>query len=517
MALMLALLEGFAIFIAVSGAFLAWRLKVPAGWGDILAILAQAAGLAACTMTAFYFADLYNPRMVRSFQTLLGRLPRALAWATLLLAGFSAVVPAAQVDGNALHSGMLIAIAIVFGLLVPCRAIASRIVRGRPGFAERVLIVGTSSIARRLIEEIEGRRDCRYAVVGVVEDGTSGGARFLHRASAGSLEALDRIIEEARPDRIVVALADRRGRLPIQRLLRAQVYRGLAIHDGVELYERLTGKLAIEALPPSEVIFCQAFRQSRFCMAMRRGFSGLVAFLGLLGTAPLFGLIALAIKADSPGPVFFAQRRIGLHGKPFTLLKFRTMHAMENPPSEWVRDNGHRITWIGGWLRRFWLDELPQLLNILRGEMDLVGPRAHPWSNFELLALVSRNVPECGEPVPYYALRCSVRPGLTGWAQLRYQYANDLDEEIEKLRYDLYYIKHRSMWLDLRILFETMKVMLGGRQEDVHDRAPGLREAQARAPVHAHAAPHALRDFPQTAGLVVRGNDEATARARGFS
>jgi lipopolysaccharide/colanic/teichoic acid biosynthesis glycosyltransferase len=132
--------------------------------------------------------------------------------------------------------------------------------------------------------------------------------------------------------------------------------------------------------------------------------------------------------------------------------------------SEWARDNGDRLTRVGRWLRRFRLDELPQLINILKGDMNLVGPRPHPVSNLPLFVLVMRNAPSCGEPIPYYALRWMVRPGITGWAQVRYQYANDLEEEVEKMRHDLYYIKHMSLCLDLRILFETVKTVLCGRE-----------------------------------------------------
>jgi lipopolysaccharide/colanic/teichoic acid biosynthesis glycosyltransferase len=148
------------------------------------------------------------------------------------------------------------------------------------------------------------------------------------------------------------------------------------------------------------------------------------------------------------------------------------MHTATGSTSEWAKDNGERITRVGRWLRKFRLDELPQFVNILRGDMNLVGPRPHPASNFELLVLVSRNAPACGEAIPYYTVRSMVRPGITGWAQVRYRYANDLEEEIEKLRYDLYYIKHLSVWLDLRILFDTVKIVLLGRGTGAvdHDR-----------------------------------------------
>jgi lipopolysaccharide/colanic/teichoic acid biosynthesis glycosyltransferase len=196
--------------------------------------------------------------------------------------------------------------------------------------------------------------------------------------------------------------------------------------------------------------------------------------------APLLAAIAILVKLDSRGPVLFVQERAGRHGRPFGLLKFRTMHPTTERPSEWVLDNVHRITRVGKYLRRFRLDELPQLVNVLRGEMNLVGPRPHPTSNHATFMA----------HIAYYGLRSTVRPGVTGWAQVRYGYANNLEEETEKMRYDLYYIKNRSLWLDCRILVWTVGIMLFGQgASQVRHPAPfgrGLSvpvPAPARIPV----------------------------------
>jgi lipopolysaccharide/colanic/teichoic acid biosynthesis glycosyltransferase len=177
-----------------------------------------------------------------------------------------------------------------------------------------------------------------------------------------------------------------------------------------------------------------------------------VASIGLILMAPLLAALAIAIRLGSPGPVLFVQSRAGQSGRPFGLLKFRTMHPCAEMRSEWVRDNLDRITPIGRWLRRFRLDELPQLINVMRGEMNLIGPRPHPTANHAVFA----------DQIAYYGLRDSVRPGVTGWAQVRYGYANNLEEETEKMRYDLYYIKNRSFRLDTRIMFETVGIMIFG-------------------------------------------------------
>jgi len=273
---------------------------------------------------------------------------------------------------------------------------------------------------------------------------------------------LGRVIEAARPDRIVVALAERQGDLPLGRLVES-LARGIVVEDVAEIYERLTGTLALEALSPSRVIFSRDFRTSRLQHANARALGLLVSGIGLIVLAPVLGVIVLLIKLESRGPAFFIQERVGRSGRAFKLIKFRTMHPVSTPKSEWERDNYDRITRLGRWLRRFRLDEVPQLVNVLRGDMNLVGPRPHPVTNLQLLTLAARNLNEqTGDALPYYALRCAVRPGITGWAQIRYGYANDLDEETEKMRYDLYYIKHMSLWFDLRILFDTARIVVFG-------------------------------------------------------
>jgi lipopolysaccharide/colanic/teichoic acid biosynthesis glycosyltransferase len=256
-------------------------------------------------------------------------------------------------------------------------------------------------------------------------------------------------------------MAERRARLPVRDLLEARV-RGCIVEDGVNVYERLTGKLAIETLTPSTLIFSGDFRKSRLDLAAGRCISLLVSVAGLVLLSPLLALVALAIKIDSRGPVFFIQDRVGMAAHRFRLIKFRTMQVADGPTSEWVRDNATRITRVGKWLRRYRLDELPQFFNVMRGDMNLVGPRPHPVSNFELFSA----------HIPYYWLRAKVRPGITGWAQVRYQYANNLDEETEKMRYDLYYIKHLSIAFDLRILFDTVKTIFFGLESVAADGRP---------------------------------------------
>ena len=328
---------------------------------------------------------------------------------------------------------------------------------------ERILILGMTPLAEQLLREIAARPSCRAVVVGVLDD-VAPAEHCARRVFAGELSRLPSIVEELKPDRIVVAFAERRGRVPLRALLETYTTRGVVVEDVTDFYERFTGKLAIEWLTPMRVITSGKFQPSPGHRTFARVFSLAVALLAIVIMAPLLAVIAIAIKLDSRGPVLFTQTRVGLRGRPFTLLKFRTMQANRARRSEWEGDNRDHVTRVGKWLRRFRLDELPQFINILRGEMNLVGPRPHPVSNLELFTLVARNLNEvAGAALGWYSLRLVVPPGITGWAQVRYRYANNLEEEIEKLRYDLHYIKNMTPWLDLRIAFDTVAVMVWGR------------------------------------------------------
>jgi exopolysaccharide biosynthesis polyprenyl glycosylphosphotransferase len=327
--------------------------------------------------------------------------------------------------------------------------------------SERVAILGTGSLAYKLVLEYCARPGAEF--YGVITESRDVDPPFDCRR-LGALSELKQILSKGELDRVIVAMEEQYGHLSADLLLEMQAIRDIEVETGLDAYERLTGKLAIESLTANSVLFSSSFRPSRAARWFARGFSLMVAVVASAVFLPVMALLALCIGLDSPGPVLFVQERVGLGGKRFKLLKFRSMRDTADKHSEWAADNEQRVTRTGRWLRKFRLDELPQFFNVLRGDMNLVGPRPHPDSNRRLFILVSRNTPECGEQIPYYSLRSSIRPGITGWAQVRYKYANGLDEEIEKLRYDLYYIKHYSVWLDMRILFETVKVVLLGHR-----------------------------------------------------
>jgi exopolysaccharide biosynthesis polyprenyl glycosylphosphotransferase len=357
-------------------------------------------------------------------------------------------------------------------------------------FHERILMLGRTPLAERIVLETEARAGACGSVIGIVDDLPSPVAGATAPPLLGPTGRLLEIVDDVRPHRIVVALTERRGGTPIQALLESCLVRGIVIEEAAQCYERLTGQLAIESLTPTSIMFSGKFPPSAVHQALSRAVSLLVAIVGLVCSLPLMGLIAIAIKLESRGPVLFVQPRVGANGRPFKLLKFRTMRVTMVPHSEWAADNHARVTRVGKWLRTLRLDELPQFINILLGEMNLVGPRPHPVCNLELFTLVTRNLNETtGTSVSYYHLRSMVRPGLTGWAQIRYRYANNLEEEIEKLRYDLYYVKHFSVWLDLRILADTCRVLFSGGLCDGVEAAARRVKAAGRSVKTVRARP----------------------------
>jgi exopolysaccharide biosynthesis polyprenyl glycosylphosphotransferase len=338
--------------------------------------------------------------------------------------------------------------------------------------SRRVLVLGSGPQATALIEEIESAQPPRYTVCGTIDDQEPASGTPDHNRWLGPCDSLTEVIGRLHPAFIVVALADRRDRLPLQSLLEARV-RGIVVEDALDFSERLMGKLAIEAIRPSMLILAKGFRNHGAADVVARVVSVIGASVGLLICAPLLIAIGIAVKLDSYGPMFFIQERAGRNGRPFGLIKFRTMHPATETRSEWVSDNIDRITRVGHYLRRFRLDELPQLVNVLRGDMNLVGPRPHPVTNQAVFM----------EKIAYYGLRSTVRPGVTGWAQIRYGYANNLAEETEKMRYDLYYIKNRSLWLDVRIMLMTIATVLFGKgASEVRRRRAPLRPPLAWQP-----------------------------------
>jgi exopolysaccharide biosynthesis polyprenyl glycosylphosphotransferase len=450
------IVEIILLFLAVCGFILIPTHLSLLVWSNAMALCGQMLFPALFVTLSFYYSDLYDLRIVRSFSEFIRRLPHAFGIAFVSLYGFYVFFPLMGVTDGPFFSTLWIA-GVVLAVVLPVRWVLYRLLKIR-SLTERVLILGTSPLAWKIVEEIEATPHVGYTIVGLVEERRASGASrspSLQYPLLGPLERLHSILTDLRPDRIIVALTERRGRLPVRDLLDARMA-GVVVEDGIEVHERLTEKLAIESLTPSFLFFSEDFTKSRFQMALRRIVSLASALVGILLTFPLMVLIALAIKIDSSGSVFFIQDRSGLHGRAFRLIKFRTMHPIQpgkEPEEVWERDVNSRVTGVGKWLRKLRLDELPQFMNILHGDMDLVGPRPE----------IASNVTTMIKQIPYYSLRMVVRPGITGWAQVRHGYSVSQEDVTEKMRYDLYYVKHMSPWFDLRILVDTVKIVLLGR------------------------------------------------------
>jgi sugar transferase (PEP-CTERM system associated) len=338
-------------------------------------------------------------------------------------------------------------------IIVSWRLIYNHILKTRQ-FDQKILIVGSGPLATNIAKEIVERVDTGFKVIGFIADNPETvGEKLVSPCIIGDGSQILDIATRERMDRIIVALEERRGKFPDAQLLECKM-KGIIVEDGIGFYERLTGRLQVESLRPSSLIFSEGFKKSKLSMWMKRvsGFS--LSLIGLILLSPLILIISILIKMDSRGPVFYKQERVGEKGKIFKLLKFRSMveGAEANGPV-WAGKNDDRITRIGQWIRKWRLDEIPQMVNVLKGDMSFVGPRPERAYFVEKLR----------EEIPFYDQRFYVKPGITGLAQVKYQYGASKDDSLEKLRYDLYYIKNLSLLLDLLIIFETIKVVLSGK------------------------------------------------------
>ncbi|HWM92306.1 MAG TPA: TIGR03013 family XrtA/PEP-CTERM system glycosyltransferase [Thermoanaerobaculia bacterium] len=321
-------------------------------------------------------------------------------------------------------------------------------------FAERVLIVGTDEKAIDIARETLSRKHLGFRVVGFLDDDPKlQGVSLLNPRVIGTTSQACELARMHGATRVVVAALDYRGRVSMDSLLECKTS-GIRVQEGSSYYEQLTGKIMVEGLRKSWLIFSDGFVVSRGVLFSKRLLDIIAASIGLLLALPFMVLVALAVKLDSRGPILFRQERIGRGRKPFNVWKFRSMRtdAEKNGPV-WARQEDPRVTRVGRFIRNTRLDELPQLWNVLVGDMSLVGPRPER----ELF------VQQLLETSPYYGQRLVVRPGLTGWAQIKVPYASSFEESIEKLKYDLYYIKNMSLFLDISILLSTARIVLLGR------------------------------------------------------
>ena len=398
-----------------------------------------------------YYAELYEYRSRRRIE-LFQQLGQCVAIAAVALAFVFFAIPGLQVGRGIFFLFILFAWS---GLLL-WRLLLLWAWGTLGAFGDRVLILGTGVLAQKVAREMLKRAPIGYRVLGfLTEHAGEVGRTLVIPDVLGTLADLPRLSESLDATLIVVAQEDRRKQLPMDLLLRCRMA-GVRVVEAANLFEDLSGRIPLRDLRPSWLIFSGGFHKPRVLKSTKRVSEAVVAFGLLLVTAPLAALTAFCVRLSSPGPVLYRQTRVGLDGKNFELLKWRTMRADAEKTSGpvWATgDNDPRVTKLGRLMRKTRLDEVSQLWNVLRGDMSFVGPRPER----------PHFVQQLREVIPYYDERHSVRPGITGWAQVKFPYGSTLEDAEEKLEYDVFYVKHMSLLLDAAILLETVKVMLLGR------------------------------------------------------
>ncbi len=415
-------------------------------WGS--GLLWRASLIAAVLQIALHYCDLYDLRTLSDRRGLVVGLIQALGATSAMLAFIYYWIPHLVIG-----RGVFVLASIFVGALVAGWRLAFEWMSLRVS-AERLLIVGTGAAAVALARELfERRQELGVELVGFVDpDPARVGSALINPGVIGAIEEIPRIVKERKVDRVVVSLADARGKLPMDGLLEMKLNQGVQFDHLASVYEEYTGKIAVENLRPSWLIFSNGFRKSRLLAALKRMLDVVVAAIGLTLAAPVFVIVAAAIKLTSPGPVFYSQRRVGKDGVVFVIHKFRSMRpdAEAGTGAVWAAARDPRVTPVGLIMRRTRIDELPQLWNVLKGDMSFVGPRPER----------PQFVSDLTQQIPFYGQRHVVRPGLTGWAQVRYNYGASVDDALQKLQYDLFYIKNMSIAFDLFIALETLKTVL---------------------------------------------------------
>lgn len=397
-------------------------------------------------MLCLYYLDSYDARAFTNRVQILWRLISVPLIASIFLWGIGHFFPAMIVVHN-----IALAAVISLGLLIVCRFFFARLVRTHPA---SIILVGISDLGCELARETRRRPDLGIIVRGYIDDGQELPVAYVPVPCLGRISGMNEVIAGSRIDLLVVDSRERRGKLPVKELLQPRI-RGMRVVDIGTFCEQVSGKIPFEKVFPSWLLFSDGFRLHRRLIILRRFYSCILSAFGLLISLPVMILVAIGIKLESSGPVLYSQERVGLDGRVFTLYKFRSMRqdAERNSGPTWAIDKDKRVTRIGRFLRASHLDELPQLWNVLRGDMNLVGPRPERPCFVKTLEELS----------PYYAYRHLVRPGVTGWQQVRQGYCSTVEEQLERLRYDLFYIKHISLSLDFYILFRTGRIILWGR------------------------------------------------------
>ena len=427
-----------------------WLTEVDAGvflWYD--GCFARILIVVFSVLFGLHFLDLYSDVRSVSQMALMLEIGQAIGFAFLV----QALIAYLQKDWMLPHWIMIWGSALALVSLSVWRTVYDRVFLRAFG-AQRVLFLGLSPLVEEIGRYLEEHREAGYVNLGYLDDGSEPGT-LVHSAKVlGPVGSLAEFAAGVRPDRIIVGMTERRARMPLQTLLDLR-FSGVMIEDASFAYENASGRVSTKDLRPAQLIFSSELGPTRRGVLLQSFYSPIFALLGILVTLPLALIAALAVLLTSRGGVLYRQIRVGKNGVPFTLYKFRSMYAdaEEKTGAVWASRDDPRVTPVGRWLRRLRIDEIPQLWNVLRGEMSLVGPRPERPEFVKSLT----------EEIPFFRQRLCVRPGITGWAQVNHKYGDTVEDTIVKLEYDLYYIKHISLSLDAFIFFQTLKTILRTR------------------------------------------------------
>ena len=393
-----------------------------------------------------YFFDLYTYQLFSSRKYVVQRVLLATVISFLILSAFFYILPSLR-----FWRGVLVLVLLFYAASQIALRLLIRKFSNVSMFANRVLIVGAGELAQSISEIVPNDRNIHSYVRFV--SCTAKKPVVDPKLIVGDIKHIDELVQDYRPQKLIIALNERRGNLPLNMLMQSKL-RGVEILDATTYYEEEKGCLLVENMQPSVFIYTHRFRMTSFMRSYKRIYDIIFSVFGLILSAPLFPILALLIKRDSAGPVFFKQLRVGENEVEYFVYKFRTMaqDAEKGTGAVWAQERDPRVTHIGQFLRKTRIDEIPQLINVLKGDMSFIGPRP------ERMAFVER----LKETIPFYSTRHFVKPGVTGWAQVCYPYGASDEDALEKLRYDLFYIKNYSIFLDFRIILDTIRVVTSG-------------------------------------------------------
>ena len=396
---------------------------------------------------SLFFSDFYSTGLSWGYRKLIYRLITSLIIAFLLLTFFHSFINSTLFEKQTL----IIIFLLLLSFLLPWRLYYSWSIK-KGNHKQRTLILGAGKLAKDIGRAIIKDQELSLRLEGFVAiDPQLKGVSIVNPTVVGTMDELPAIIRERNINKIIVAMEERRGTVPLDKLLQYKS-EGISIEDGVNFYERITNQLLVEYINPSYLIFCDGFKLSYTSMFLKRVCDIAFSFIGLIIASPLLVILGLLIKLESPGPVVYKQKRVGRSEKTFNIYKLRSMQHDAEKQTGPIMTSGNdgRITRIGKIIRKTRLDELPQLWNVFTGCMSFVGPRPERPVFVEKFK----------KHIPFYTQRFSLRPGITGWAQIRYPYASTIEQTLDKLRYELYYMKNFSLLFDLTIILRTIKVVL---------------------------------------------------------